>query len=118
LLLEDATWHQAHVPTRLTTAGQMPKALHFILEGKAEVERGGQRFDIGPHCFVGELAFLRGAPATATAHSKVGALYVSWDPEKLRALMNKNDEVSRAFSALLSGDLAEKIARSGPSSRA
>jgi Cyclic nucleotide-binding domain len=117
LLLAEATWHESRVPERLTVTGIMPEALHFLLEGRAEVEREGKRFDIGPNCFVGELAFLRGQPATATVHTKVGALRVSWPPEKLRALMKTNDGISRAMSALLSGDLAEKIVRTGLASK-
>jgi hypothetical protein len=113
LLLEDAEWSESKVPARLTTEGKMPDALHFVLEGKAEVERDGKRFDIGPNCFVGELAFLRKQPATATVHSKVGALVVSWPQEKLRVLMQANDGINRAISALVAGDLAEKVARSG-----
>jgi hypothetical protein len=113
LLLADAEWTESKVPTRLTVEGKSPEALHFVLEGKAEVERDGKRFDIGPNCFVGELAFLRGSPATATVHTKLGALHVSWPQEKLRILMKNHDGINRAISSLMSKDLAEKVAKTG-----
>ncbi len=118
LLLADAQWHEASEAMLLTTEGTMPERLYFVLEGKAEVRRADTSFDIGPHAFVGELAFLRNQPATATVHAKPGALYVSWLPDKLRALMKTNDGINSAVSSLLSGDLAEKLVRSGLSSRA
>jgi hypothetical protein len=113
LLLADAQWHESKVPVRLTVEGKPVDALHFVLEGKAEVDRDNKRFDIGPNCFVGELAFLRGTPASATVHTKIGALHVSWPQDKLQALMKNHDGINRAISSLMSKDLAEKVAKTG-----
>ena len=113
-LLDIAEWQTPNVPLQLTQTGQMPKALYYVLEGQVEVNRDKQRFSIGPHAFIGELAFLRSKPATATTFASNGSLIVSWDHADLRALMNKDDGIRRALDTLLTADLAEKIARSTP----
>jgi hypothetical protein len=58
-LLEISEWHNPQVSMPLTKLGDMPSALYYVLEGQVEVNRDGKRFPIGPHAFIGELAFLR-----------------------------------------------------------
>jgi CRP-like cAMP-binding protein len=111
-LLEISEWHNPQVSMPLTKLGEMPQALYYVLEGQVEVNRDGQRFSIGPHAFIGELAFLRQKPATATTFANTGALLVSWEDEALRSLMAANDGVRRAFDNMLSIDMADKMAKS------
>lgn len=110
-LLEISEWHNPKVPLQLTVTGVMPDALYYVLEGQVEVNRDGKRFNVGPHAFIGELAFLRQKPATATTFANAGGLIVSWEQKTLRSLMNANDGIRKAVDHLLSGDLAEKIAK-------
>lgn len=109
-LLNISEWHNPQVPMQLTTLGAMPKALYYVLEGQVEVSRGDKHFSVGPHAFIGELAFLRQKPATATTFAKAGGLIVSWEQVALRGLMKNNDGIRKALDQLLSGDMAEKIA--------
>jgi hypothetical protein len=111
-LLSIAEWHTPKVPLQLTQVNVMPEALYYVLEGKVEVNRGDKRFSVGPHAFIGELAFLREKPATATTYANVGGLIVAWNQKDLRGLMASNDGVRKALDSLLSVDMAEKIARS------
>ncbi len=111
-LLEISEWHNPQVSLPLTKLGAMPQALYYVLEGQVEVNRDGKRFAIGPHAFIGELAFLRQKPATATTFGNAGALIVSWEHEALRTLMLSNDGIRKAFDTMLSIDLAEKMAKS------
>lgn len=113
-LLAIAEWQNPSAELALTQEGQMPSALHYVLEGRVNVNKTGKTFPIGPHAFIGELAFLRGKPATATTTARPGALIVSWKQEALRHLMKTNDGIRKAMDSLLSMDLAEKIARTGP----
>lgn len=113
-LLDISEWHNPAVPMQLTQTSQMPKALYYVLEGQVEVNRDKQRFSIGPHAFIGELAFLRQKPATATTFAKTGSLIVSWEQRALRNLLSSDDGVRKAVDSLLSTDLAEKIARTAP----
>lgn len=110
-LLAISEWHSPNVSMPLTTLGDMPKALYYVLEGQAEVNREGKRFSIGPHAFIGELAFLRQKPATATTFANAGALVVSWEQDALRSLMKANDGIRKAFDNMLSIDMADKMAR-------
>jgi CRP-like cAMP-binding protein len=111
-LLEISEWHNPQVSLPLTILGEMPKALYYVLEGQVEVNRDGKRFAIGPHAFIGELAFLRQKPATATTFGNAGALIVSWEYAALRSLMSSNDGIRKAFDTMLSIDMAEKMAKS------
>jgi CRP-like cAMP-binding protein len=111
-LLGIADWHTPKVSMQLTKLGEIPEALYYVLEGQVEVNRDGKRFSVGPHAFIGELAFLRAKPATATTFANVGALIVSWEQEALRDLMKANEGVCRAFDNMLSIDMAEKMAKS------
>ncbi len=110
-LLAIAEWHNPKVSMQLTKLGELPKALYYVLEGKVEVNRDGQRFSVGPHAFIGELAFLRSKPATATTFANVDSFIVSWEQSALRNLMQTNIGVRRAIDNMLSIDLAEKMAR-------
>jgi Cyclic nucleotide-binding domain len=110
-VLAIAEWHNPQVSMQLTKLGEMPKALYYVLEGRVEVNRDGKRFSVGPHAFIGELAFLRAKPATATTFANVGALIVSWEQEALRNLMKADDGIRKAFDNMLSIDMAEKMAR-------
>lgn len=111
-LLDISEWHNPKVPMQLTTAGTMPDALYYVLEGRVEVNRENKRFSIGPHAFIGELAFLRKKPATATTFAAAGGLIVSWEQAALRHLMLSQEGIGKALDHLLSGDMAEKIATS------
>lgn len=113
-LLTIAQWHNPETKLALTQEGEMPEALHYVLEGRVSGSKNGKAFAVGPHAFIGELAFLRGKPATASTAAEPGALIVSWKQEALRNLMKTNDGIRRAIDSLLSLDMAEKIARTGP----
>lgn len=113
-LLAIAQWHHPDAPLQITEEGAMPAALHYVLEGKVKVNRSGKIFSVGPHAFIGELAFLREKPATATTHAEPGALVVSWKQDTLRNLMKSNDGIRNALGSLLTVDMAEKIARAAP----
>jgi CRP-like cAMP-binding protein len=61
--------------------------------------------------FIGEIAFLRDKAASATVMTASKSLYVSWNQDELRALLKKNDDLKNAMAALLSADMADKVAR-------
>ncbi len=111
-LLNIAEWHTPKVSMPLTKIGVMPQALYYVLNGRVEVNRDGKRFSVGPHAFIGELAFLREKPATATTFANTGGLIVSWEQEALRDLLHNNEGLRQSFNTLLSIDMAEKIAGS------
>ena len=44
--------------TELTREGAIPRSLYYVISGCAVVEKGTASFRIGPHAFVGEVAFF------------------------------------------------------------
>ncbi len=104
-------WTKVENETTLTTAGQSLQHLHYILEGEIEMEKDGRRIDSKAPLFIGEIAFLRQSPASATVRLKPGVLYISWSYADLTRAQLKHDNLRPAISAMLNSDLADKLAR-------
>lgn len=111
-LLKLATWHEMEEPLQLTTEGEMLDTLYYVLDGKVSIGKQGRVIEAGPMLFIGEIAFLRDKAATATVRTSPSSLYVSWKQSELRDLFRKNDDLKNAMGALLSADMADKVARS------
>lgn len=99
-------------PVTMVTQGAPVTELFFICEGRAEVDKSGQRFPIGPDCFVGEVAFISGTPASATVHLEEGARAVCWSHADLTRLFRRKPSLRVALLAHLNEDLARKVAAS------
>jgi len=110
-LLKLATWHETEEPVRLTEEGVMVDKLYYVLNGGVTIGKQGRLIECEPKLFIGEIAFLRDKAASATVTTAANALYVSWDQAELRALLKKNEDLKNAISALLSADMADKVAR-------
>jgi hypothetical protein len=110
-LLKLATWHEAEEPVTLTTQGKPPEQLYYVLDGKVMIEKQGRSMEADPRLFIGEIAFLRAKAASATVTTLGKSLYVSWPRPELQALLRRNEDLKNAMSALLSADMADKVAR-------
>lgn len=110
-LLKLATFHENEEPATLTRQGERPDRLYFILDGKVTIGKDNRNFETDPKIFIGEVAFLRGRPASATVTAAEKSLYVSWEASALQALLRRNDELKNALWRLLSDDMADKVAR-------
>jgi hypothetical protein len=104
-------WKQVETETILTTAGQSLQHLHYILEGTIEMEKDGRKLDLQPPLFIGEIAFLRQSPASATVRVKPGVLYITWSHADLTRAQLKHDNLRTAISSMFNSDLAGKLAR-------
>jgi Cyclic nucleotide-binding domain len=111
-LLKIATWHDVEDPVQLTTEGEVPDRLYYILSGNVLIGKQGRVLEREPKLFIGEIAFLRDKTATATVTTAANSLYVSWEQAELRALLRKNEDLKNAMGALLSTDMADKVANS------
>lgn len=90
----------------LCTEGAVGRELIMIIEGEAEVERGGNVVTtVGPGDFIGEMSLLDGGPrsATVTTTSAVDALVLS-----TREFWQVLDEVPALAHRLLR-TLAERL---------
>ncbi|MEM7269701.1 MAG: cyclic nucleotide-binding domain-containing protein [Pseudomonadota bacterium] len=93
----------------LTNQGALNDAVFFLVSATASGCKDDTRFTIPPKHFVGEVGFVLEAPASATVQLEAGGTYISWDAEKLHAALDANDGLERAFQALLSRDMANKV---------
>ncbi|MCA0432195.1 MAG: popeye domain-containing protein [Proteobacteria bacterium] len=110
ILLKQGTWHTAEEPMLLTTEGEKPDRLYYVLNGAVTIEKAGRSFPVDSRIFIGELAFLRKKPATATVRVGEGATYISWAADDLDKLFKRNDDMRNAMNAIINRDMAEKVA--------
>jgi hypothetical protein len=110
-LLKLATFHENEEPATLTQQGEKPDRLYYVLDGKVKIGKDDRSFETDPKTFIGEVAFLRDRPASATVTTAKKSLYVSWETSALQSLLRRNDELKNALGRLLSDDMADKVAR-------
>ena len=94
----------------LTTEGERPDHLFYVLDGEVEILKGGRHIQVEPPTFIGEIAFLRGSGASATVQAKPGARLLRWSSPRLHQHLAKHVPLKIAFNRLLSDDLALKVA--------
>lgn len=110
-LMKLGKWRTLEEPVALTQEGQSLDQLHYVLKGDVEVDKSGRKIRVDPAVFIGELAYLRGKPATATVTAGREAVVVSWSHQDLRRAIAKDNDLSQSLATLLNADLAEKVAR-------
>ena len=91
-----------------------PQYLYFVVQGSPVIRKDGFAFRIAERCFVGEVAFKLGTPASATAILPEGGVYVEWPRSSLEAMLDRAPILQQAFDALISRDMAAKVALSAP----
>lgn len=91
--------------------------LYYVHSGAVEISRGGKTARLESGHFLGELAFLKGTPASATVTAKVGAEVIMWDQITLKSIMETSPMISNAIVALFNEDLATKVFASWPEDR-
>lgn len=113
-LMKIGRLRRARGPVELTREGAAPPHLCFVMEGRPLILKDGHAFRIQDNCFVGEVAFKLGGPASATVTLPEGGSYVSWPREALEPLLGRSPILAQAFDALISRDMASKVAASAP----
>ena len=98
--------------TTLTHEGQLADRVFFVLNGAIEVRKGDTLFSVPDHSFVGEIGFIMDRPASATAVLPVGGSFISWEREALCTLLARKPMLRQAFNALVTQDIASKLATS------
>jgi hypothetical protein len=95
----------------LTLEGGSLDKLYYVLEGELTVVKLGQTIQVAAPVFIGELAYLRQKPATATVRVAPGARYMVWEHTALGRITGKDTDFKAALNALINADMAEKMAR-------
>lgn len=97
----------------LTTEGEKVGNLVYIAEGIVKVEHEGRVVAIcGPGDYIGELSFLSGKPATATAIVVKPTTALVFDQAKLTNAVAGNAQLRRTLESALNMNLAGKLVRS------
>ena len=110
-LLKIADWFDGSSEEKITTEGEIPSRLYFIINGEALIARDDKKFIVGPNVFIGELAYLTNKPATATVKLTDKVVGISWKATSLTKLLASNPQMKIAFDGLLNQDLAAKLAK-------
>ena len=108
-LMQPCSWQTLDAPLQLTEQGKPSKTLYYIVSGGATVSKSDKEIDVGDNILIGEISFSQDVPATATVHAHEGSVLISWPHKKLKRLL-KRKSLKAGFDALLSNDLAEKLA--------
>lgn len=96
-----------------TADGARVNTLYYIIDSEVEVEKFGERFSIPNGVFVGEVAYLTGNRASATTSLATESDVLEWDVATLKHLAVRDPRFRLAMDAMISLDLAGKIARAG-----
>lgn len=110
-LMADATWRTAESRMILTREGAPLDKLYYVLDGAIGIAKGGRSFPIGGGAFIGEIAFLRRQPATATVTLETGTRYVEWAARDLARLLASNPPLKISLDTIFNADMAAKVAR-------
>lgn len=111
-LLDQAELKRFEPGATLTTEGEPVKQLIYIVEGIAKIEHAGRLVAIcGPGDYIGELSFLSGKPATATATVVKPTRVLSFDQAKLAASVAADPQLRRTLESALNKNLAGKLTR-------
>lgn len=97
----------------LTEEGRAVEELTYIADGIVKIEKAGQVVAIcGPGDYIGELSFLTGNPASATATTVKPTKLVVFNQARLTAAIAADDRLRRTLEAALNRNLAGKLTRS------
>ena len=108
-LMQICTWQTINESLQLTEQGKQSKTLYYIVSGGATIRKSGKELEVGDNLLIGEISFSQDVPATATVHAHEGSVLISWPSKRLKRLL-KRKSLKAGFDALLSNDLAEKLA--------
>jgi Cyclic nucleotide-binding domain len=111
-LCKIGTWQKAESDQILTTEGASVQQLYYVVEGELEVKKGERNIPVKAGIFIGEVAYLKNTPASATVVAKSGAQFMTWQHDDLKKIVTRHESLKQSLGHLLSTDLALKVANS------
>ena len=96
--------------TALTEAGATSSELFVVLRGKMQVSHGDQKLaTIGAGSWIGEMALLTDAPASATVSAITDLAVLSISHEAFRHLLDTHPDLRGAFYEHFAAELARRL---------
>jgi hypothetical protein len=111
-LCKIGNWQKAESDQTLTTEGAALQTLYYVVEGELEVKKGERLIPVKSGLFIGEVAYLKNTPASATVVAKAGAHFISWTHADLKKIVTRHESLKQSLGSLMSSDLALKVANS------
>jgi Cyclic nucleotide-binding domain len=105
-------WQTAEGDQILAMEGQSLSELFYVVDGALHMTKGKRQIKVEPGLFIGEIAYLKNTPASATVVAKSGTSYIRWQHRDLKDISVRHDSLNQSLSNLLSADLAMKVAKS------
>merc|ERR1711879_1125549 len=90
--------------------GEPVKLLVLVVSGCAEIDIGGGTKVTNPPGLLGEVSFLNGGDATATATLLPGCEYYSWEVAAIKAMLKKNPAAARGLDMKIVQEVSRKLA--------
>lgn len=110
VLMRDVRRYTVTERVQTTVEGGTGEKLYYVIAGTTYVEKGQDRFSLPPGLFLGEVAYLIGTPSSASTWLEPGAEVLEWRFDTLRRQAARNTRFKLALDAMLSVDLATKVA--------
>ena len=112
-LIKAGNWFDVKVGETLVIQGTWPKRLKFIVSGHAQISVNGKEIAyVGPGDFLGEMSYLTGKAASATATAITPVRFLSFDRSKLDSELDKHADLRHALEAGFNRNLVEKLVKS------
>ena len=112
-LIKAGNWFDVKVGETLVIQGTWPKRLKFIVSGHAQISVDGNEIAfVGPGDFLGEMSYLTGKAATATATAITPVRFLSFERSKLESELDKHADLRHALEAGFNRNLVEKLVKS------
>ncbi len=111
-MMRRGSWRDLPAGTVLAREGESGRSLYAVLSGRVDVlVDGAPVATAGAGEFVGEIGFLAGGPATATAVVAAPVRALVWDRGELERAMRRTPELHATAYAAFGSDLARKVAQ-------
>ena len=109
-LLDIGEWKNSPPGDVLASENEEFGELNFIYSGEVSISRKNQELArLRSGSLIGEISYLKGKSATATATTTEETVYICWKHKKLRSLLSKNPMMNVSMMAVLNSDLIKKL---------
>lgn len=112
VLMRRARRYVVDKETVLTNEGKSQDRLYYVISGQTSITKKGDQFNVPAGVFVGEVAYLTNGVASATTRLEAGSEVLEWTMKDLAASSKRSVRFKLALEAVLSLDLAQKVAHS------
>lgn len=110
MLLNSSSWQHFAIGEHLTVQGEPVPALMLIAAGQASIVVSNHLIaHSGPGTFIGEMAFLTGAMASATVTATQPMRVLRIELTRLKTLLVIDHQIAAVLHRLLGADLAQKL---------